>query len=138
MHPYVASKIARQRHRERLAQADKQRLARQFRDRARASRHQREYPAPRTPGHAARIIHGLASAIARAWRGGRAHARPQVADPPAPVRQASRLVPDAIPRPRAAAPATTAASSIQPGLHPLLTQTADGQQTRHLDENRTA
>ncbi len=114
MHPYIASQLARERQREMLAQADQQRLARQLRDHARASR-QREHPAPGTPGHTARIIHSLASAIARAWRGGRADARPQLADPPATVRRAGRPRPDAIPRPRTAATATVTASSVQPG-----------------------
>ena len=115
MHPYVASQLARERQREMLAQADKQRLARQLRDHARASQHEREHPAPGTPGHIARIIHSLASAIARAWRGGRVDARPQLADPPATVQRAGRPRPDAIPRPRTAATATATASSVQPG-----------------------
>jgi hypothetical protein len=128
MHLYAANQLARQRHREMLAEADRQRLAHDVRDRARASRHQREHPAPGTPGHIARIIHGLALAIARPWRGGRpdarpqradarpqrADARPQVADPPAPVRQASRPRPDAVPRPRTAAAATGTAGGVQP------------------------
>jgi hypothetical protein len=142
MHPYVANQLARERHREMLAKARQQRLVRQVRDRARASRQQREHPVPGTPGHIARIIHGLALAIARPWRGGRADARPQradalpqradalpqradarpqradarpqLADLPAPVRQASRPRPDAVPRPRPAAAATGTASSVQP------------------------
>jgi hypothetical protein len=121
MHLYAARQLARERHREMLAKARQQRLVRQVRDRARASRQQREHPVPGTPGHIARIIHGLALAIARPWRGGRADARPQradarpqLADLPAPVRQASRPRPDAVPRPRPAAAATGTASSVQP------------------------
>jgi hypothetical protein len=115
MHPYVANQLARERHREMLAKARQQRLVRQVRDRARASRQQREHPVPGTLGHIARIIHGLALAIATAWRGGRADARPQSADPPAPVPQAGRPLPDAVPRPRAAAAANGTAGSVQPG-----------------------
>jgi hypothetical protein len=114
MHLYAARQLARERHSEMIAEAGRQRLARQLRDRARASRHEREHPVPGTPGHIAGIIHRLASAIARPWRGGRAGARPQLADPPAPVPQASRPRPDAVPRPRAAAAATGTAGSVQP------------------------
>lgn len=119
MHPYVARQLARERQREMLAQADQRRLARQLREHARASRHQGEHPAPGTPGRTARIIHGLASAIARAWRGGRADARPQLAGPPATAQPAGRPRPDAIPRPRTAATATSTASSIEPGAAPV-------------------
>ena len=37
-HPYIGSQLARERQRDMLAQAHQQRLARQFRDLARASR----------------------------------------------------------------------------------------------------
>jgi hypothetical protein len=37
-HPYLGSQLARERQRDMLAQADQQRLVRQFRDLARASR----------------------------------------------------------------------------------------------------
>ena len=115
MHPYVASQLARERHRERLAQADKQRLARRIRDHARTSQHQSEASAPGIPGHTARILHSLASAIARAWRGGRTDARPQLADPPATVRQGVRPGPDAVPQPRTAVTNTATASTVRPG-----------------------
>ena len=49
-HPYLASQLARERERDMLAQADQQRLARQLRDLARASRQatsRTAYPLPR-------------------------------------------------------------------------------------------
>jgi hypothetical protein len=47
-HPHVASQIARERQREKLAQAGQQRLLRQLRDLARASRHPQQATRPMT------------------------------------------------------------------------------------------
>ena len=53
IHPYLGSQLARERQRDMLAQAHQQRLARQFRDLARASRRAEPAPAddPRVQAH---------------------------------------------------------------------------------------